>query len=121
MALTRKRPVPFVLLQNTPLERPLAESPANSTAGIVTGALTPSRRVSAAPGIAAATRAGPHDVPDSAVTVRSLASAMSPGVRFASRTGTLGTGTAPSESTATVIRKRSEEHTSELQSRLHLV
>src|SRR3989454_11240484 len=95
------RPVPSVFAQNRPLDCPLAESPANSTAACVTGALIARRSVSVEPGMDAATRAGPHEVPESAVKPGPLVSATRAGVTFVSRTGTRGTGP-PSKSTDTV-------------------
>src|SRR5712691_2654637 len=101
LPLMLNQPVPPVFAQNTPLDCPPAESPANNTGACVTGALITKRKVSAEPGIDAATRAGPHEVPESAVTPSPLVSATRAGVTFVSRTGTFATGT-PSESTATI-------------------
>src|SRR2546428_13776305 len=101
LLLMLNRPVPSVFAQNTPLDCPPAESPANSTAACVTGALIARRSVSVEPGMDAATRAGPHEVPESAVKPGPLVSATRAGVTFVSRTWTFGTGT-PSKSTDTV-------------------
>src|SRR5207245_9722125 len=73
----------------------------NSTGASVTGALVARRSVSVEPGMEAATRAGPHEVPESGVKPGPLVSATRAGVTFVSRTGTFGTGT-PSKSTDTV-------------------
>ncbi len=59
--------------------------------------------MSVAPGIDAAIRAGPQDVPERAVTVRSPARDTSPGVTFTSRTGMSDTGSPVASLTLTPI------------------
>src|ERR1051326_5068408 len=100
--MIRRPPRPTLFPYTTLFGSPAAESPANSTAAIVTGAVTSRRSVSDEPGISAAARAGPHEGPDNAVTVRSLARPMSPGVTSVTFTGTPGTGL-PSASWMSVV------------------